>query len=770
MLHFSRCFCHTFRSDLDKGGGLLLKNVVLQFRFAGGIVANYRAILLVLLLSLMPASNAAVNQRPHIIVRKGEYSELSSRSHKWPWNVMAEKAVETARTISYCETSSYNQLCYSTIPELAGACALAYILDPENRDFYRAKVENDLHQAIHRVRIERDRLTGHASSVSPANAAFMLYIVLDIMYDAMDPGIRESMESDCDYLAVHHEHSWESSEYSIKAMKELYHNGKSAAFDSLKNLYKARILDITSEDGVYCTGPGYAHSRLFWNERIQKKIFMDVCEYQGYHEFYSNPKLINLHEWFFGYAFSPFNRTYTFGDSPPIKTLDNWSLAALRSGNFSGKAQGYAAHFIGPLQDSDLRGNILDFILLKQLPAGAQIPGSRIFPSGGAWLLESVDSPDALAGVLWNTSSIDSSHTHFDANSINIAAYGEFVLRNSGYDGWGNPNPELWRWIRRTAQSSNTVQIDGLNHSTFKGGGIRHWLLGERVEYATGFSGKALPNGSHDRTLFFVKPGVGHNGYFALHDVIQAENPSALVSVVLHPNSEAEPYWVHEKEEYRFDVTGCNFSGSPVQVSLFLVTEPEQVELNRGYLGSYYECSRFWGRYLYFSYSTDSTGGRDILTVIFPSDSDHPMANMDRDRVNGVDVAIVEHDKSCKDFFIGRSPSAVEYEGVNFSGESCFFRKENGTVSSFLVRNSGRFVFDNSFFGGFSAESSISAEFVGNRGIIKSRGTRITVHGDVDKVKINDLAVPIIKTNENEWTFQCPPGRHKITVVSRSRE
>jgi hypothetical protein len=62
------------------------------------------------------------------------------------------------------------------------------------------------------------------------------------------------------------------------------------------------LADYLVNDGVIRTGPGYAVARLTGSGREVKALFMDVLEYQGYHDFYDVEPVKSGHEFIFGYA------------------------------------------------------------------------------------------------------------------------------------------------------------------------------------------------------------------------------------------------------------------------------------------------------------------------------------------------------------------------------------------------------------------------------------------------------------------------------------
>ncbi|MBD3375022.1 hypothetical protein GF406_08315 [candidate division KSB1 bacterium] len=707
-------------------------------------------------------------QHPHMIIKKTEYPALLQRAKHWPWSVMKNKAIDDARDLEYSAELSYGSAC-DLVHELAGALALAYILDPENRGDYVDKVETHLTPAMTRIQTEKGTRTSHGYSVRPAHAAFMMYLLLDIMHDALSKDSLYSMEQSCDFIAAHHRPgSWELSKYSIAGMKELYHHGATPHFETIKDEYKTYLQNLTSDDGVFTTGPGYAVSRLYMDGRMQKKIFLDICEYQGYHEFYSNPVFIDLHEWLFGYAVTPFNRTYTFGDSPPSKSLDHWSVAALRAGRFSDRAKAYAGHFLGPLTDEKLEGRLMHYLMCDHETQTSFPPLSRIFENGGAWLLEDSASNQAMAGVLWNVNTVEKSHKHFDVNAIHIAAYGEHMLRNAGYSGYGRPDSTTWKWIQRTAESSNTVMINRENHRSWQGGGILEGLLHKDLQYISAHSGDALDSAEHVRNFFFFKPNQDvKNGYFVIVDEIVASDrhkPDVTVNISWHPNASTSPVVIQGKMEYHWKIKECDL-GDSVGVSIFLATLPADVSLKEGYLGSYDECSRYMGKYMFNTFLCNDHRA-SVVTVMTPFDVDHEVPKMNRIHLNETSGACIVQGKGIKDYIVSTSvPENTTLDNITFNGRVVNWRKNEENVIHYFTRKGTLFA-DSQKVHGFASKRPVSMSMKGNTGQIISPGTRVKFYGKKIKgIILNDDKLALADSGENFVQVYIDPGKYDIRLV-----
>ena len=718
---------------------------------------------------ILPVQIPAI-EHPHMLVREHEYAALRVKSERWPWLIIKQKALYHAARLHYDPSLSFSVNAYEQVPRLAGACALAYMLDPDQRSLYVSKVQTELAAALADIRRRKGTDSDHGANVGPAHTAFIAYLTLDIMYRDLDESVRKAMEADCDYMADHHVHSWLASKFAVQGMKELYHNGRSARFDSLESEYRHHILETTTADGVFITGPGYAYSRLIMDSRVQKKIFMDVCEYQGCHHYYTNPVLINLHEWLFGYGFAPFNRSFTFGDTPPVKSLDQWSVAVLRAARFSPRAAGYASFFLGHLTDKELEGDLLHFLLCDGAPEPALAPVSRVFSQGGAWFYDDSLHQRSLAGALWNVNSSAASHTHLDVNAVHVSAYGEHVLRNAGYDGWEEPDSARWQWLHRNATSSNTVTIEGLNHRDWRGGGIREGSVGGDLEFATAGSGLALANGEHTRTLIFLKPNRGQHGYFVLADEVLSNSGLATVQLNLHANSAAEPVTVAPATEFRWPIGGCNYSGHAVGLDIFLATPAEKTDIRTGYLGSYDDCSRFQDRFLQAGYRTDAAGRCTMLTALLPFDASHPLPGARRIAAPAGTLAAIEHSASVVDYLLAcEGSTALTCADFTMQGRTAIVRQRHNALQFYFLRQGRSFMQKDRR--GFQSPNPVTLFMQNRHGWILSAGTEVTLYyPGIEGVRMDGSAIATIAAGKGRCTINVPAGRHQLEIISRHAE
>jgi hypothetical protein len=732
---------------------------------------RYLCISLFFLLQFVSIGPAQAPRHPFIIVRESDYDSLRARSVRWPWSVMKAKAFAMVRLNSSPGFESYYRKALR-VHDLGTACALARILDPSTAGVSVRHVIGEIRSLVHDLRVAKEQSTNPGDfefNVVASHAVFMTYLVLDILYGDLDPGVRGAIESDCDYIADHQHSPWWESKYAIEGMRELYHSGPSEQFRVKKDAYKDYLMNTSSSDGVYSTGPGYAYSRLYMEERVQKKIFIDVCEFQGFHEFYTEPQLKNLYEWLFGYTMTPFNRTYTFGDTSPTKFFEEYSPALLRVGRFSREAQQFAYWYMRAPDDNSWRADLLQYLFCESPVFEGRAPASRIFWNGGAWLMQREYSPDALAGVLWNLNTLNETHSHYDANSVNIVGFGEYILRNSGYDNWQEPDSCTWGWIHRNAESSNTLTIGDANHIDFRGGGITEGIVGGVIEYACGTSGRSLTGGTHDRSLVFVQPGKECPGYFLLLDEVSTKEGESAIHLMLHPNSDEAPVVLANGQEYDWTIKNCHTTQS-IHARAFLARPPLAVELKRGYKGAFDSCNRFSSTYLRASYSTDASGRAAVTTAIFAYRSGTIVPHASRisaPLAHGLSMSISD---SVTDYILTSDQvGPFQYEEMSCHAATVFWREVRGRVASLFVRHGTKCVIGNAGKIGFESDSEVSLTMTGREVEIVCPGATVTLWlPEVRGATLDGNDLTQVETGKGFIRLTVPAGNHRIVLRTSS--
>jgi len=710
------------------------------------------------------------SNHPFLIVTESNYPALRALAEQSPWSQMKANAISNVRAdVSKKPATDYKKK-VQRMGNIVSAGALAYILDPPNSSTYVSMVYDTMVNHWPDLWEGLDK-SEHSHTVPPGSAFFRSVLALDIMYNDLTSAQRTDIEAELQQVANWYNAnntSWRLNLYGVRGIWALY-KGDRSGIDKAKSDYRNELFSQLTADGVYNGSMTYAGARL-GATRFAKSYFMDVLEFTGEdNNYYSDSTIQAFMEWLYGYSITPFRLYYTFGDTSPRGNSHKTGPGQYRVHRFSAEAQKYAAWnndgWTAP-------GRLLYYLFMtKPFPQPQRAP-SRIFPDGGAWFIEAGDSESALAGALWNCRSVIG-HAHKDVDAIHLAAYGEHVLRNSGYCNWGNGAFGFsWDYIHNYAESSNTVLINGADHAAKVGAGITEGFTAPCFDYASGDSGNALwSNGYHQRNFLFIHPCDSVNGYWVLIDEVDAEgigrrstHTHVPVNVVLHPNSD-DCTIVSADREYMWKIGPYTYSGHDVYLSIFLGTAPASTSVKDGLLASGGKES-FVGPYLYSTYDTDDSGLVNIVTVLFPHDSSHAKATMTRISGTGyTGASIVQDGGSFEDIALESSgTNLVTYNGVSFMGLAAWYRLEYGLLTSYFVRKGQSL--DDGFTPrvGFEALNDVSIYLDGMAGRIISPGTLVTFYypGIVGVSLGGGSPLSNISSGTNWVQVNIPSGTHEI--------
>ncbi|MCC6221724.1 MAG: heparinase II/III family protein [Deltaproteobacteria bacterium] len=502
--------------------------------------------------------------------------------------------------------------------------------------------------------------------------------------------------------------------------------------------------------------------------RAAKVYSIDVMEHTGEDSYYASSVMRNFNRWLFTFGTTPFRTHTVFGDTEYATTLNagrNYFLD-----RYSAESGALASWYVnGALPNSE--ASLFTYILMtKPLPAG-QKPISQIFSDGGAAFWERNSSELSLMGAMLNMKNSEW-HSHKEVNSINLVGYGEYLLVNAGYaaaasiyDAGGFDRA----WIATNANSGNTVLIDRKDHlgavppsiSPVPGAGVTEGFTADGLDYASGDSGKALPNGKHQRNFIFIHPQDGKNGYWLLFDEISATNAAlTTANVLLHPNSNSFTTVASEKE-YQWKINGpFKRQTKDTFLSIFLGTSPkaqgvlfkDSVWVRRdGYIIN---------KYLDATFVTDALGKANIATVLFPHDPTHAKANMTRLAGSGYSGASIDHGNSIFDYAIANSSTGIVQHGlVSFKGQSSSYRLNNNQLSFYFVRQGTSFNDGASSRRGFSSTANVSVYMKNTAGKVVSPGTNVTFfYPGLTGVSLNGQ-------NFSSATVFIPAGKHDISLI-----
>ncbi|MFA6097479.1 MAG: chitobiase/beta-hexosaminidase C-terminal domain-containing protein [Candidatus Paceibacterota bacterium] len=743
---------------------------------------------------------------PFLIVKEGDYSALQAKAAQAPWGGWKANAISKSALVydpsptvlvgnNLVRTKSEN------MRNIVSGGALAYILDPANRTTYKNRIVTALKKW--------DDLLNTAEISDPSNiehlavgTAFLNSVLaLDIIHDdvsGIDLAEIETklariltIQTKCPNCVVK---NWldmsphRQNTYAIKGIWAIYTGADAATITTYANRYKADLYYSMSSSGVYLAGSSYGVTRMDSYIKESKGFFLDVLQFTGKDTtFYSSNQLSNFYEWLYGYSVTPNRKqAYIFGDTYPALTLGSYNGAArFRAYRFynSGEPVKAAQYAVWSAGSTISNGLLLPYVLSggNSLPALAK-PTSRVFSDGGAWFAEGNQTDLSLAGAMWNIKRNSEFHSHYEMNALSLSSYGQIVLRNVGYLQTKDPYYRFAEW-------GNTVLINGENHVSKAGAGITEALTGGKLDYASGDSGTALaanltgtpnttanPNpavsnpdnaGKHIRNFVFVHPQDGKNGYWITFDEVSFNTAGKDVNTVWHPNSDLSPTVVSANTEYKWSVNKdiVSVGDQKVSVNIFLGTPPSSVIVKSSPMRSSVSGSAgiFQNKYIYPTYNT-SGNKKNIVTVIYPSDTTHATASMSRVTGTGYSGASVDMGGSVIDTALESSGAGVlNQNGVSFQGTAIWYRHNSGLNGGYFIRQ-GKSFRDGSY--GFESSVPVAIYMKDKAGMIASAtsGSVKIYYPGINSVKIDGASAAVISSGTGWMNVSVPSGNHSIAL------
>ncbi|OGG10392.1 hypothetical protein A2154_03645 [Candidatus Gottesmanbacteria bacterium RBG_16_43_7] len=793
---------------------------------------HFRILYLILGISFASIKIPQVNAQtthPFLIVQENMYPSLQDRANLTPWREMKLDAINTCSTLNYLDAQNQPPLQKYKgyrVRDIAGACALAYILDITNRPVYTNKLLATFNSAWPDIRAAQIAEPISYDYQPPvASGFFHALLALDIIHDDLSPEIltqqEEFLYDQFVYFStrpIYYRYSpmgaavatawliykrnenipphpscdpsWECCT-DRACWKNLYLNGRnqSVALDGM--------FDRVSDSGIYREGSLYAYT-AFSHIRDERTFLIDVLEFT--HEdnsLYSNPRFKNLYEWLYGFASAPNGFLVPFGDTSDFQriydTAENVasfidSAATLRSFRFSAIAGEYALWRLGQNQ---LPGRLLHYLFIPYpFPSNIRRPNSRLFADGGAFFIEPDATTSSLYGAMWNlkTNAVNDVHKHKDTNALYISGYGEQLLVNVGFCGLPNSCSKYTDdGLYNRAVLNNTALIDYAignpsapstyhDHKVEKvGGGLVGGFTNPQTgfDYALGDSGPALPNGNHQRAFIFIHPRGSIPGYFIVFDQITPSDGSTKVHLTWHPHTDNILTRLNNTlfESYPGPTRNPNvLVNSTAGLSIFLATPPTNVDLLPGVLAHWVDFNQFqsyMGEYLFTTYSTPPNQTKNVATILFPFDSQHPvpiMSNISNPDSSGV---LIQHGTNIFDTAL-ESPnttSEVYNNGVTFKGAATWYRTEYGQINSYFVKNGTRFDDHMSLKQGFDSLAPISVHFNQANGSVISSGTNVTFYyPGLTGIRLNNQLLTPLTSGDGWIQVFIPAGTHIINL------
>ena len=705
---------------------------------------------------------------PFMAVRREQFADLQKKAEQSPWKEMKQDARKRLYELQFNPDDCFILRCNS-VCDIADAAALLYILEPPLRKqcvqklldiirFWQPEVPGNLYDEMYHSAGD------HWIGAIPPGAAFVnCLLALDIIYDDLTKEQRLFCEQTLETIAENYIQNDENHMVAILGVRglwALYQGQKEQLFQAWES-WKELFMGYITEDGAGVMSIDYSVDRFVRGNRVSKIILPIVMDFTGLDKsFYQNQKVIHFTEWALGYTYTPAKNMWLIGDTlltTGVKEAESLFLV-YGAAKYSKKAAEFAAWL---MKDRPPRGKLLNYLLLKEDFKKPRAPKSQILKDGGAWFYEDIENKDSLAGVLWNSTIFDG-HGHKEINSVNIAAYGRRLYVNAGYSGWGSGAEGFtWNYINQRALSANTVLVDYDYHTVFdpeekndhqlkSGAGIVEGFSSEKLCYALGDSGSALPNAVHRRGFVMVAGENDASGYVLLLDSVDAGNK---MTVVHRPFSDA--YKIEKKDtEYVWKVENAG-------LSVFLATPPSDTEMIDGIVADRISIlnKNFQQQHIGFkikSLLASYSAGTMAATVLFPFDERHKKPILQRTKAGA--KLIYSHQQ---DLLLTTNCGDGE---TRFNGAAAIVRRTGSGCKWFFAQHATDF---NCMGSGFHSTCPVSVFFDGTAGMYTAQAdTEFTLFvNSGERVLIGAKQSKVLEKDSGKISFLLPAGTNSIRIV-----
>ncbi|MCC6221810.1 MAG: hypothetical protein IT291_11275 [Deltaproteobacteria bacterium] len=702
---------------------------------------------------------------PFIIVTKDRYAELRTRAASAPWSDWKTKAISDCKSHVIRSGVEAHQIA-DDITMVINGCSLAYILDPANKGIYTPRFKTAM-DAWSTVTLPYEMNFGTKPCT---NGLIMSLTGLDIFYDEIDSITRSkyenTLDSLCDTNKVPRVGTFSP---GAEAVWNIYKKNASGVLTYI-NQYDDVIFGsggMISSDGFFNDGPMYGWTRHQFPNSLATGIYFDIVTFSGHRNYYADSRVRDFYDWLFHFGASP-PLTHTVFAEARIGHYDangmGESLLLWISERWSEEINRHSAWMVNELKRSP-KYTLYTYSLMKNPLPSPLKPTSKIYFKGGAGFWERNISRQSLMGALWSQTRT-SQHSRKEPNNLNIMGFGEYMLVNAGYARWGESCKDNttgivwpWNWFREDPKSENTITIGTNEIFGIVTNGVKEGLVSDLFDYASGDSGSAIPNGTHQRNFIMVHPEANENqGYFVLFDEVHSSSPSQEAFMHLHPNSFG-PTTIADGKEYRFTIDMITAENQKQEyLSIFYGTAPAAVTFpNGGIAFAQKEDGCYTAKYPKAKFVTNAQGNKSMVTVLFPHDISHPKANMTRLSGTGFSGARIDHSTS-SDYATESDGAAVvsPLSGVNYQGKASLFRASGTSNKFYFVRRGRSFSMSNV---GFTSSADVSVYMRGQTGKIVSPGATVTfMFPGITGVKLNG-------GSDQGASLFIPAGTHDVSLV-----
>jgi hypothetical protein len=694
---------------------------------------------------------------PFLICRAEDFPELRRRAEQEPWRTMRAGALRIAA--AGVDTTNFR----SGVHRSLGARALAYILEPERAEAHAVGVREVISNELAAMPCGyHDPAAGNPwkGTVPPLGAVFVALIALDIVQPSLSAADIEACE---EVIAerlgrVERTGPWPLGRLGAFGTWDIYRGARTEPDDAYYETYLRQI----TEDGVTRVATNYAFARLgSGDDRPQKTGYADVLEFTGIdRRYYNEPRLAQFYRWLCGSSLSPARKLHPFGDvilrRPPPP-----GMGLYRIGRFDRQAAAYAAWL---LDGAPPPGHVLPYVLMREPLPEPEVPMSRLYDLGGAFLREPEDDPLGLGCALYNMTGDPDWHAHEEVNAVSLAASGTRLLVNGGWLGE----------TTRPAALNNTLSFAGEDHVSRAGGGLAEGFVADGFDYAAGDAGAAIRDARYTRSIALIHSGNNRDGFFAIADEIETDREDTL-GVCWQLASETPARELEDRRVFEAMVDHPG-PGGGAGFRLALAPAPQEAEqepVPSGDLERDPEAGRHVRLTARYAAAGDRAAVRRLLTVVVPFDRARPPADIvdvgAERAASGLAALRIMHPSGGGDLVALASPELdTEVNGLRFRG--AFFVRRFVEGGGFRFLRLGTRVEDGGV--GFTADAPVSVYLsdTGVGGLTAESDTRVSFRfPGLTGLELNGRPLGVIgRGGGDELSFEIPAGRHRF-ACSRDR-
>lgn len=751
-------------------------------------------------------------EHPFMLVREKDFEFLRSVQDTEPWKSLKENAknvIENHSEELLPEKTTNLQNQWENFSALIGDYTLMYILDTENQKAHKTKIVSllDYWDRNREINLYDGIYTQNGDywtqSIPPANALVNSVLALDIIYPSLTEAeinhcenlLEEAVQKFFDHLENHHQNV-----YGVRALWAAYTKNYDVLYENY-SLYMQEYAALISETGFTVDSFSYAWGRFASDGRLGKMIIPVLVRRLGIsNQFFEWEPMIRNYETIANYYDMPNGTKWLIGDtkfssSYEGDTNNGTAILPYYASYFSESAAANSAWFLENRHQLPTikMGTLVAYLLCENTITNSVAPKSAIFSQGGAFLHENMSNRNSISCFLYNLGAGETSgHGRNQTNSLSVAGYGQSLIANAGYKGFGDGSGKYtWLYFRRP-YSASTVLIDydpeniynptsrnshierGPYPETPRGStgvGITKSLITDLFGYASGDSGESgitLPNGRHIRNTALIGAQDGVNGYFAVFDEIKSDSPEVKATIMWRPMS--DDYKAIDGDSWTWHITAQEYE--PADVTIHTTEQCDEVNFVDGICAGSDENVSM--KCLEAKFLTNKEGIRNVGTIIFPSNEHNPLAKISRFEADGLkgsrldfgngisDYVLYSLSKGIKTYHIPVK-SGYSYERIQLNGSWAICRKINGSNGFMFAMDSTSLLCGEQ---GFSSTLPVDFYIKEGKGkIVCTAQTSVTLRDyGIKDILVNGTSVEK-KSAQISHTIILPEGENEIELV-----